>query len=186
MTLALVGPPAARRPEAYPEDVRERAFRIWVTDGRRSHARTARLLAEHLDDLGIPLDHPPDRDTIRKWSVRHNWAVEAQAALANSTTARFVLGETIATFVYAQNLAMKQLHDMIALDVEVESNRRTILDASRTLNEYGKTLREWGTRPPDVADPTEKREPTQRSRDEIAAEQLARIQKGKQEQKGKH
>jgi hypothetical protein len=186
MTLTVIAAAPIDRPGAFPEHVRERAFQIWAADGRRSPARTARILGEHLGAMDGAIDHPPEPDTIRKWATRHDWPAQARAAMADNPTARYVLGETVAEYLLAQRTAVRQLHDLVALDVEDEGNRRVIIDAVRALNECGKGLREWGTTPPDIPSSTEKRETIQRSRDEVSAEQLARIQRMKQAQKGKH
>ena len=57
----------ARR--SFPEEVRQRAYALWCSDGAYNAARTARLLQRELADDGPG----PSAPTVRRWSAQEQW-----------------------------------------------------------------------------------------------------------------
>jgi hypothetical protein len=79
--------------DAYPEEVRERAFWVWFGDADRSPTRTAELL-ERLELAEADLDdripaNTPDFRTIDRWARKDDWPRKAQEYLAANAPARY-------------------------------------------------------------------------------------------------
>ena len=73
---------------AYPDDLREQAFLIWLLEADRQGTRTAELLAEHeaqqasLD--GVEPRKTPDFRTIYRWARNEDWDRRAQEYFATN------------------------------------------------------------------------------------------------------
>jgi hypothetical protein len=79
--------------DAYPEEVRERAFWVWFGDADRSPTRTAELL-ERLELAEADLDdripaNTPDFRTIDRLARKDDWPRKAQEYLAAHAPARY-------------------------------------------------------------------------------------------------
>lgn len=79
-----------KRP-TYSDEQKEHAFVVWLYEADRDPGRTERILAEDAATFatdGSALAEPsPDKRTILRWSVEHDWHRRAQETLARHAPA---------------------------------------------------------------------------------------------------
>jgi hypothetical protein len=75
----------------YSEEEKEQAFVVWLYEADRDPGRTERILAEDAatfaTDGSASARPTPDKRTILRWSVEHDWHRKAQEALARHAPA---------------------------------------------------------------------------------------------------